>query len=137
MGQHRSSDNPDPTGSNNNIDESALDMPAGNNDGREQSVVEGIMEWGQAVEYCPNVSRVHAGGMTFIDGFDQDSHTHQRIEVPWYPFASQKDWEVAYWLMRTNLSMSEIDEYLSLNLVSFLSGFLDFLLYSHTMSDKG
>ncbi|KAG1902817.1 uncharacterized protein F5891DRAFT_948227 [Suillus fuscotomentosus] len=33
-------------------------------------------------------------------------------------FASQKDWEVAHWLMRTNLSMSEIDEYLNLDSVS-------------------
>ncbi|KAG2351812.1 hypothetical protein BDR07DRAFT_1248146, partial [Suillus spraguei] len=35
----------------------------------------------------------------------------------WYPFASQKDWEVAHWLMRTNLSMSEIDKYLNLDSV--------------------
>ncbi|KAG1861524.1 hypothetical protein DFJ58DRAFT_839668 [Suillus subalutaceus] len=83
-----SSDDPDPAGSynsepanfdiyqtNDDIDQFALNVPAGN-----------------------------------------DDNGQELTEVPWYPFASQKDWEVAHWLMRTSLSMSEIDEYLNLNL---------------------
>jgi hypothetical protein len=99
-------------------------------DGSEGLAVGRDVERGQVVEPCPNVPRVYLGGITFIEGFDQDSYTAQRSEVPWYPFASQKDWEVAHWLMRTNISMAEIDEYLNLNFVSFPSAFLS-LYYAH------
>ncbi|KAG2032818.1 hypothetical protein BDR03DRAFT_1014865 [Suillus americanus] len=114
MGRHRrnSSDN----SANNDIDQANIvDEFAPNIPDQEPLVVEGGVEWGEAVKHCPNVLRVYAEGLMFMDVFNQDNYTHQRTEVPWYPFASQKDWEVAYWLMRTNLSMSEINEYLNLS----------------------
>ncbi|KAG0697885.1 hypothetical protein DFH29DRAFT_878419 [Suillus ampliporus] len=102
------------------IDEFAANIPVNDDVGQEPSVVKGGVEWGEAVEYCLNVLRVYAGGMMFMDVFDQDNYTHQRTEVPWYPFASQKDWEVAY-------CMSEIDEYLNLSFMKENS-----LLFHHT-----
>ncbi|KAG2139145.1 uncharacterized protein EDB93DRAFT_1253070 [Suillus bovinus] len=126
MGRHRRNSSDDSANDDINqaniVDEFAANIPD-----QEPSVVEGGVEWGKAVEYCLNVPRVYVGGLTFMDVFNQDDYTHQRTEVPWYPFASQKDWEVAYWLMRTNLSMSEIDEYLNLSFTKENS-----LLFHHT-----
>ena len=93
-------------------------------DGSRGLAVGGGVERGQVVESCPNVPCVYTGGTTFMKGFDQDSYASRRSEAPWYPFASQNDWEVAYWLMRTGLSMAEIDGYLNLNFVSFPLVFL-------------
>jgi hypothetical protein len=93
-------------------------------DANQSSAVGVGVERGQAVEYCTNVPKVYPGGTTFMANFDQDRYAPQRSEVPWYPFASQKDWEVAHWIMRTNLSMTETDEYLNLDFVSFPSAFL-------------
>jgi hypothetical protein len=109
----------------NNSDNDQFSLDVDNLDDGSQSLVVGEgAERGQAVEFCPNVPQVYTGGNTFMADFDRDSYTSQRHEVPWYPFAGKNDWEVAHWLMRANLSMSEIDEYLNLNFVSFPSGFL-------------
>jgi hypothetical protein len=109
---------------NDDNDQLSLNMNNLDHDGSQGLAVGGDIEGGHAVEPCPNVPQVYPGGITFIEGFDQDSYISQRTEVPWYPFASQKDWEVAHWLMRAGLSMVEIDEYLNLNFVSFPSALL-------------
>ncbi|KAG2361259.1 hypothetical protein BDR07DRAFT_1287681 [Suillus spraguei] len=37
---------------------------------------------------------------------------------PYYPFSGWKDWEVASWLLLSELSMGKIDSFLSLEMVS-------------------
>lgn len=90
-------------------------------DGTQGLAVGGDAERGQAVELCPNTPKAYVGGTTFIEGFNAHRHASQRSEVPWYPFAGQKDWEVASWLMQAGLSMSKIDDYLNLEFVRFPS----------------
>jgi hypothetical protein len=53
-----------------------------------------------------------------MDLFDADQFADQRKTNLYYPFASHEDWEFASFLLRSSLSMAEIDELLSLDLVS-------------------
>jgi hypothetical protein len=53
-----------------------------------------------------------------MDRFDADQHAELRKANIFYPFASRQDWEVASWLLRSDISMAAIDDFLSLELVS-------------------
>lgn len=69
------------------------------------------------VEEYPGASQIHGSGPTFMESFTSDSYAKERGEIPYYPFSSKEEWEVAAFLIRSNLSMSAIDEFLSLHLV--------------------
>ena len=73
------------------------------------------------VEYFPGASQSYPGGKTFMDQFFADKHGELRKENLFYPFASQEDWQMASWLLRSRLSMAAIDSFLSLDLVSYIS----------------
>lgn len=60
-------------------------------------------------------------GDTFMDVFDADDHADKRRDNLYYPFASRQDWEIASWILRSSLSMAEIDSFLSLELVNNIS----------------
>lgn len=55
---------------------------------------------------------------TFMDRFNDDVHAPKRQKNIFYPFASQGEWQLASYLLRSNLSMASIDEFLKLDLVS-------------------
>lgn len=73
------------------------------------------------VEYHPRTSPAFPGGKTFMDHFFADQYASLRRENVFYPFASQEDWQIGSWLLRSGLSMAAIDTFLSLNLASFHS----------------
>jgi hypothetical protein len=71
------------------------------------------------IDTHPNAAKVYrTDGRTFMDNFDQDTHTEKRIDNVYYPFASRSEWELASFLLGSNLSMTAIDKFLSLDLVS-------------------
>jgi len=57
-------------------------------------------------------------GTTFMERFDSDQYAQERNMNLYYPFASRDEWELAAFLLRSNLSMASIDSFLSLKLVS-------------------
>jgi len=69
-------------------------------------------------ELYPSAARVYGKGHTFMDVFDADPHADKREENLYYPFASKQDWEMASWLLCSGLSMTAIDQFLRLQLVS-------------------
>ena len=72
------------------------------------------------VEYFPGTSQSYPGGKTFMDQFFSDKHGELRRENLFYLFASQQDWQIASWLLRSRLSMAAIDSFLSMDLVSYI-----------------
>ena len=58
----------------------------------------------------------HSGG--FMENFHADKFSEERTQNPFYPFSSKGEWQLAAFLSRTGISMSFIDEFLSLDLVS-------------------
>jgi len=79
-----------------------------------------ISESKYCVEAHPSASQVYGRGHTFLDVFDADPCAEKRKDNLYYPFASRQEWEIASFLLRSSLSMSAVDEFLSLNLVSSL-----------------
>lgn len=65
-----------------------------------------------------NTPLVQKGGETFMDKFDRDQFCEERRQNLYYPFANRDDWEMAYWLLNSGLSMTSINKFLSLRLVS-------------------
>lgn len=71
---------------------------------------------GVSIKY-PFAGHVHNRSHGFMDTFYTDKFAEERIENPYYPFASRAEWELASFLSRADLSMKFIDEFLSLELV--------------------
>lgn len=73
------------------------------------------------IDYFPGAAGiVDQAGTKFIDGFDQDMFSDIRnSENLYYPFADRPEWELAEFLLTSGLSMTAIDRFLSLILVSF------------------
>jgi hypothetical protein len=57
-------------------------------------------------------------GETYMKLFDEDEHAEKRKTNLYYPFASQPEWELASFLLKSGLSMGMMDEFLKLQMVS-------------------
>jgi hypothetical protein len=79
-------------------------------------------------EYFPGVSEVFGQGDTYMDLFDEDEYAERRKTIPYYPFASQPEWEMASYLLKSGLSMAATDEFLKLQLVSLIVS-LEYITY--------
>lgn len=73
---------------------------------------------GPYVEEYKGAAKTFGPGVTFMSEFDSDEHAAKRAENPYYPFASKDEWELAAYLLRSDLSMASIDAFLSLKRVS-------------------
>lgn len=73
------------------------------------------------VEEYPMAPQTFGHGQTFMEEFDVDSNADKRSHHPYYPFASRGEWELASFLLRSKLSMANIDHLLKLELVRFLT----------------
>lgn len=71
-------------------------------------------------EPYPGASKVYGNLPTFMDLFECDIHASKRQTHLYYPFASKDEWELASFLLRSDLSMSVIDKFLKLKLVRYL-----------------
>jgi hypothetical protein len=76
------------------------------------------MDGGLIVEEYEGAAKQYGTGTTFMREFDGDQYAGERVENLYYPFASRDEWELAAFLLRSDLSMASIDLLLSLNLVS-------------------
>ncbi|KAG1856135.1 hypothetical protein F4604DRAFT_1590413 [Suillus subluteus] len=59
-------------------------------------------------------------GQTFMDQFSEDEYAAERKENRYWPFASEPDWGMALFLLQSNLSMADIDDYLNLEFTKTL-----------------
>ncbi|KAJ3567001.1 hypothetical protein NP233_g6648 [Leucocoprinus birnbaumii] len=75
---------------------------------------------GYIVEPHPNVPLNYGLGQSFMDIFDSDQHSSERDQHPFYPWASHSEWELATFLLKSNLSMAAIDTFLKLTMVKTL-----------------
>lgn len=69
-------------------------------------------------EDYPGAAKIYGTSPTFMDIFNSDVHSAERKNHPYYPFASKEEWELASFLLRSDLSMKSIDKFLKLQLVS-------------------
>ena len=69
-------------------------------------------------ETYPGAAKVFGRGKTLMDIFDTDRYADKRTELPYYPFASKAEWGLVSFLLRSDLSMKSIDQFLKLELVS-------------------
>ena len=73
---------------------------------------------GRVAVYFSGAGLVYKIGATFINQFDADLYsTYQQINV-FYPFSDLNDWQMANFLLTSKLSMSAVDKFLSLEVVS-------------------
>ena len=59
-------------------------------------------------------------GTTFMQQFECDEFAEEHTQNLFYPFASRAEWELAAFLLRSDLSLATLDIFLSLHLVSTL-----------------
>jgi hypothetical protein len=86
------------------------------------------VEDGPFIEEYEGAAKEYGAGETFMSEFDRDRHATERVENPYYPFASRDEWGVAAYLLRSNLSMASIDVLLSLERVSAHQSYCDYCL---------
>ncbi|KXN80664.1 hypothetical protein AN958_08630 [Leucoagaricus sp. SymC.cos] len=60
-------------------------------------------------------------GKTLMDLFNEDSYASHRDVNSFYPFASHGEWQLASYLLHSDLSNAAIDEFLKLELIQSLS----------------
>ena len=92
-----------------------------------------LNDQGYHVEEFGGAAKVHGTGSTFMDKFDKDQYAKNRRSNLYFPFASKQEWDLAAFLLRSPLSISDVDKFLSLELVSFTS-YLD--NDAHNLSDS-
>jgi hypothetical protein len=66
----------------------------------------------------PGSSESFGIGKTYMDLFDDDEYAGNRKTNLYYPFASQPEWELASYLLKSGLSMVAVDDFLKLQMVS-------------------
>ena len=59
-------------------------------------------------------------GMTFMQQFECDEFAEEHTQNLFYLFASRAEWELAAFLLHSDLSLAALDTFLSLHLVSTL-----------------
>lgn len=70
------------------------------------------------VDHFPGAAEIYGEGPNIMDDFDADTYAEERKENLYYPFASEDEWDVASFLLRSHLTVKELDNFFSLNLVS-------------------
>ena len=82
-----------------------------------ETVLEG--KYPHFVEQYLGMVEIHGHGPTFMDRFNSDEHSYHCENLPFYPFTSQEEWELASFLLHSDLSMSKLDEFLKLAMVCY------------------
>jgi hypothetical protein len=76
------------------------------------------------VQEYDGAARTFGPGTTFMQQFECDKFAEERTQNLYYPFSSRAEWELAAFLLRSDLSLAALDMFLSLNLVSLVSALL-------------
>jgi len=69
-------------------------------------------------EFFLGSSKVFGNGETYLDLFNEDEYADARQTNLHYPFASQPEWELASFLLKSDMSRVAVDQFLKLQLVS-------------------
>ncbi|KAG1870221.1 hypothetical protein DFJ58DRAFT_723118 [Suillus subalutaceus] len=77
-------------------------------------------DYGEEVEFYDGAGKTWGVGKTFMDQFNEDEYAAEREQNQYFPFASKPDWEMASYILRSDLSMAEIDKYLNLEFTKTL-----------------
>jgi len=85
------------------------------------------------VEKYEGAAKEYGVGVTFMSEFNCDQYALEHIENIYYLFISRDEWELAAFLLQSDLSMGSIDSFLLLKLVSATPLVL-FLLYNYQPS---
>ena len=72
---------------------------------------------GRFIEEYDGAAKEYGLGKTFMTEFNNDRFSHERVTNLYYPFSSRAEWEFAFFLLRSDLSMAAINTFLSLELV--------------------
>jgi hypothetical protein len=72
------------------------------------------------VQEYEGAARTFGPGTTFMQQFEGDKFAEERTQNLYYPFSSREEWELAAFLLSSDLSLAALDRFLSLNLVSEL-----------------
>lgn len=96
-------------------DHDPMDWSDGLEEMREQTMDEPS---GVFIEEFVGAGETYGRGVTFLDIFDNDPHASKRVNNIYYPFTSKDEWELASFLLQSDMSMASIDSFLSLTLVS-------------------
>jgi hypothetical protein len=81
---------------------------------------DGAGSGGRFVQEYDGAAITFGPGTTFMQQFECDEFSEERTQNLFYPFASRAEWELAVFLLRSDLSLAALDTFLSLNLVSAL-----------------
>ena len=65
-------------------------------------------------------SKIFGNGETYLDLFDEDEYADARQTNLYYPFASQPEWELASFLLKSDLSRVAIDQFIKLQFVCIM-----------------
>lgn len=87
------------------------------------------------VQHYPGAAKIFGNGKTFMDIFYEDIHASKWEKNEYYPFASADEWELASYLLKSGLSISAINEFLKVKLVSHIDQKLSVL--KHLYRYKG
>ena len=69
-------------------------------------------------DFFQGSSNIFRKGETYMDIYNEDEYADKQQANVHYPFACQRVWEVASFLLKSDLSRGAIDEFLKLQLVS-------------------
>ncbi|KAG0696601.1 hypothetical protein DFH29DRAFT_879270 [Suillus ampliporus] len=72
------------------------------------------------VEVYSDADKTWGIGKTFMNQFNEDEYAVERAQNRYFPFTSKPDWETAAFLLLSDLSMVDIDEYLNLEFTKTL-----------------
>jgi hypothetical protein len=84
------------------------------------TIDDGAGSGGRFVQEYDGAATTFGPGTTFMQQFECDEFAEERTQNLFYPFASRAEWELAAFLLRSDLSLAALDTFLSLNLVSAL-----------------
>ena len=73
---------------------------------------------GPFVKEYKGAAEEYGADKTFMLKFSHDQYAPEHVENLYYPFVSKDEWDLASFLLQSNLSMASIDSYLLLNWVS-------------------
>lgn len=69
-------------------------------------------------ELFPRAAETQEGkGESFMEWLNRDQFAGYRIDNIYYPFASKAEWDLASFLMRSSMTMKDIDDFLELQMV--------------------
>lgn len=82
------------------------------------------------ITYHPTAAATYGQGTTFLGTFNQDTFAQHRTSNIYYPFASKSESELGVFLIRSSMSMGEINRFLKLDMVCLV--FISLLCFSES-----